>query len=191
MRDPNDACMGLARGPCGVLRSIRSNHKCMYSLVKPYGAHDAWCEHENSTGVKFLRVLHSVLRARNRANVKIVRGPWLDVTDTWLIRVNAKNSLIDAEWRIYASINQPPLVPIMACCLAGAKQLSEPMLEYCYWTMGINFGEILIKIHIFSFKKVHLKMSPRNSRPFCIGYSTPMIDKCQALNIYNSILTAL
>ena len=35
-------------------------------------------------------------------------------------------SLIEAEWRIYAS-----LVQIMACCLVGAEPLSEAMLPYC------------------------------------------------------------
>ena len=39
--------------------------------------------------------------------------------------------IIEAEWRIYASINYPSLVQIMACRLIGAKPLSEPMLEYC------------------------------------------------------------
>ena len=39
--------------------------------------------------------------------------------------------LIEAEWRIYTSVIQPPLVQIMACRLVSAKPLSEPMLEYC------------------------------------------------------------
>ena len=39
--------------------------------------------------------------------------------------------LIEAEWRIYASVNKSPLVQIIACCLAGTKPLSGPMLEYC------------------------------------------------------------
>ena len=34
---------------------------------------------------------------------------------------------------------------------------------------GTNFSEILIKIHIFSFKKMHLKMSSAKRRPFCLG----------------------
>ena len=42
-----------------------------------------------------------------------------------------ENYLIEAEWRIYASVNYPSLGQIMACRLAGAKPLSEPMLEYC------------------------------------------------------------
>ena len=36
--------------------------------------------------------------------------------------------LIEAEWRIYAPVNKPSLVQIMACRLV-AKPLSEPMLE--------------------------------------------------------------
>ena len=39
-------------------------------------------------------------------------------------------SLIETEWCIYASVIWPPLVQIMACRLAGAKPLSEPVLEY-------------------------------------------------------------
>ena len=32
-----------------------------------------------------------------------------------------------------------------------------------------NFSEILIEIHTFSFKKMHLKMSSGKCRPFCLG----------------------
>ena len=35
--------------------------------------------------------------------------------------------------------------------------------------LGTNFGEILIEINIFSFKKMHLKMSSGKCRPFCLG----------------------
>ena len=31
-----------------------------------------------------------------------------------------------------------------------------------------NFSEILIKIHTFSFKKIHLKMLSAKWRPFCL-----------------------
>ena len=34
------------------------------------------------------------------------------------------------------------------------------------WPLGTNFTEILIEIHIFSFKKMHLKMSSGKWRPF-------------------------
>ena len=32
-----------------------------------------------------------------------------------------------------------------------------------------KFTEILIEIHIVSFKKMHLEMSSANSQPFCLG----------------------
>ena len=34
---------------------------------------------------------------------------------------------------------------------------------------GTNFSEILIDIHTFSFKKIHLKMASAKWRPFCLG----------------------
>ena len=36
-------------------------------------------------------------------------------------------------------------------------------------SLGTNFSEILIKIHTFSFKKLHLKLSSAKWRPFCLG----------------------
>ena len=35
--------------------------------------------------------------------------------------------------------------------------------------LGTNFSEILIGIHTFSFKKMHLKISSAKWRPFCLG----------------------
>ena len=35
--------------------------------------------------------------------------------------------------------------------------------------LGTNFSEIAIKIHIFLFKKMYLKMSSGEWRPFCLG----------------------
>ena len=35
--------------------------------------------------------------------------------------------------------------------------------------LGTNFSEMLIKIHTFSFKKIHLKMLSGKWRPFCLG----------------------
>ena len=55
----------------------------------------------------------------------------------------------------------------MACRLIGAESLSEPMLIR---TLGTNFSEILIEIHIFSLNKIHLKMLSAKC-PFCLGLS--------------------
>ena len=35
--------------------------------------------------------------------------------------------------------------------------------------LGTNFSEMLIEIHTFSFKKIHLKLSSGKWRPFCLG----------------------
>ena len=35
--------------------------------------------------------------------------------------------------------------------------------------LGTSLSEMLIKIYIFSFKKMHLKMPSGNWRPFCLG----------------------
>ena len=43
--------------------------------------------------------------------------------------------------------------------------------------LGTNFNEILIEIHTFSFKKMHLKTSSEKWRPFCLD-----------LNVFNSML---
>ena len=42
-------------------------------------------------------------------------------------------------------------------------------------TPGTNFSEILSEIHIFSFKKIHLKMSSGKRRPFCLGLNVLII----------------
>ena len=36
-------------------------------------------------------------------------------------------------------------------------------------SLGTNFSEILIEIHTFSFKEMHLKMSSAKRQPFCLG----------------------
>ena len=37
--------------------------------------------------------------------------------------------------------------------------------------LGTNFSEFLVEILIFSFKKMHLKVSSAKRRPFCLGLS--------------------
>ena len=37
------------------------------------------------------------------------------------------------------------------------------------WLLGTNFNEILIEIYTLSVKKMHLKVSSGNSRPFCLA----------------------
>ena len=50
--------------------------------------------------------------------------------------------------------------------------------------LGINFSEISIEIHTFSFKKMHLKISPRKWRPFCLGLNVLVY----SVLVYSAIL---
>ena len=53
-----------------------------------------------------------------------------------------------------------------------------PMLEYCNLTfLGTNFNEILIKIHISSFKRKRMKMSSGKCRRLCLGLNVLMISQ--------------
>ena len=50
--------------------------------------------------------------------------------------------------------------------------------------LGTNFNEILIKIHTFSFKNIHLKMSSGKWRPFCLSLNVLMWSDTAAY-VYN------
>ena len=68
---PYEFCLPI-RGPW-VLRIIQPNHK--FADVSNRTGPVAWCDHGNSTDVKFLRALHSAVRARNRTSDKNRTGP--------------------------------------------------------------------------------------------------------------------
>ena len=80
--------------------------------------------------------------------------------------IATKPQFIEAEWRKYASITgsdnglSPGRRQAIIWTSAGILPIGPP---------GTNFNEILIGIHIFSFKKMHLKMSSAKWRYFCLG----------------------
>ena len=62
--------------------------------------------------------------------------------------------------------------------IASDNGLSPGRRQAIIWTsagilliepLGTNFNEILIEMHTFSFKKMHLKMSSGKWRPFCLN----------------------
>ena len=55
------------------------------------------------------------------------------------------------------------------------------------WTLGTNFSEILIEIHIFSFKKMYLKMLSGKWQPFYLGLSV-LLSEFQFLARYHAWL---
>ena len=56
------------------------------------------------------------------------------------------------------------------------------------WT---NFSEILIAIHTFSFKKMHLKMSSGKWRPFCLGLNVLKHISVLFPEVFSSLLLPL
>ena len=51
--------------------------------------------------------------------------------------------------------------------------------------LGTNFSEILMKIHTFSFKKMHLKMLFGKWPPFCLGAN--VLNHCGLMTPYGDI----
>ena len=80
-----------------------------------------------------------------------------------------RDLLIEAKWCIYASVtyatidSDNDLSPIW--CKAIISTNTGILL---IGPFGTNFSEIFIKIYTFSFKKMHLKLSSGNWRPFCL-----------------------
>ena len=61
--------------------------------------------------------------------------------------------------------------------IGSNNDLSPSQCQAIIWTnagillirlLGTNFSEMLMEIHTFSFKKIHLKMSSGKWRPFCL-----------------------
>ena len=78
---------------------------------------------------------------------------------------------MEAEWRIHICVGKLIII-------GSDNGLSPERRQAIIWTnagiwlMGpieTNFSEILIEIHTFSFKKMHLKISSAKWRPFCLG----------------------
>ena len=50
------------------------------------------------------------------------------------------------------------------------------------WPLGTNVSEMLIEIHTFSIKKIHLKMSSGKWRPFCLGLNVLRWDRMSVMS---------
>ena len=55
--------------------------------------------------------------------------------------------------------------------------------------LGRNFNEMLIKIHTFSYKKIHSKMSSGKWRPFCLSLN--VLNHRIAWNFYSYISSSV
>ena len=83
---------------------------------------------------------------------------------------------------------RPSLAQIMACRLFGTNPLSEPnAVLLSVGPLGTNFSEISIKIHTFSFKKMHLKTSSVKWQPFCLSLNVLKLTTEVAVTVQQSI----
>ena len=91
--------------------------------------------------------------------------------------------LIEAEWRIYASIKLTIIGSDNGRRLAIVWTNAGILLIV---PLGINVSEIWIDILKFSFKKMHLKTSSGKWRPFCLGLN---VLRCVATTQGNAFLS--
>ena len=91
------------------------------------------------------------------------------------------------KWRLFVEISIVSLThwgQVMHICVSkltiigSDNGLSPGRHQAIIWTnggilligpLGTNFGEMLIKIYTFSFKKMYLKMLFEKCQPFCVG----------------------
>ena len=99
---------------------------------------------------------------------------------TWLFDITGPqwlNSLRLSD--TYICISNPTII-------GSDNGLSPCWLQAVIWTnagvifigpLGTNFSEILIEIHTFSFKKMHLEMLSGKCQPFCLNLNvlTPLL----------------
>ena len=75
-----------------------------------------------------------------------------------------------AEWRVYASASLDIIGSDNGLSPVRRQAIIRTNAGISFiWTLGTMFSEILIEIHTFSVKKMHLKMSAAKRRPFCLG----------------------
>ena len=95
------------------------------------------------------------------------------------------SNVIEAEWHICVS---------KLTIIGSVNGLSPGRRQAIIWTnagillirpLATNFSEISIKIHTFSFKKMHLKMLSGKCRPFCFGLNV-LVDSHRLVRFYNN-----
>ena len=113
------------------------------------------------------------LKKNLKSNI-ILQYKFVDPFWGWLKLLSPKpmmpNMKVITGWHRYPSVNY--------ATIGSDNGLSPGQCQVIIWTnagilligpLGTNFGEILIEIHTFSFKKMHLKISSAKWRPFCLG----------------------
>ena len=100
-----------------------------------------------------------------------------DITHQW----NSEKVALHPDWKCFSLTRWGRVTHICIgnlTIIGPDNGLSPGRRQAIIWTnagilligpWGRNFSEILIGIHTFSFKKIHLKMASAKWRPFCLG----------------------
>ena len=116
-------------------------------------------------------IVNSNLRNKLQWNSK--RNPYIFIKEDPCENVVWKKAAILSRPQcvIRVSKTRPSLVQIMDYHLFGTKLLSEPKLAYCQLDpleQTFILFYVLIKIQIFSFKKLYFKLLPERWWPFLL-----------------------
>ena len=108
---------------------------------------------------------------------------WLDAS----LRINPVNKYV--SWDNLTHWSRVRRICVSKLSIIGSDNgLSPDRRQAIIWTsagiliigtLGTNFNEILIEIHAFTFKNIHLKMASILSRPECVNSLRPANNQCQ------------
>ena len=69
----------------------------------------------------------------------------------------------------HVCVNKLAIIDSVNGLVPGRRQTIICTNAVVNWTLETNFSAILIEIDIFSFQKIHLKISSGKWPPFCLG----------------------
>ena len=108
---------------------------------------------------------------------------WPESTPSESLAIEAQQCGISTLW-LLTQWGRVTHICISKLTIIGSDNGSSPVQRQAIiWTnagilligtLGTNFNEILIKIYIFSLKKMHFNLSSGNWRSFCLGLIAPI-----------------
>ena len=155
------------------LYTYNTNNKHQWTYIFDYlDTKDKWYQFTWTNTAISLRI-NAQITSQHMVGVSLMRG----INSSWPISAACKKRLDPVatltHWGRVTHICVSKLTII-----GSDNGLSPSRRQAIIWTnvwilsirpSGTNFSEILIEIDVFSFKKMHLKMSSAKCRPFCLG----------------------
>ena len=115
--------------------------------------------------------------------------------------VSIDSASINGNWRLAHWGRVTHMCVSKLTTIGSDNGLSPDRRQAIIWTnagilligpLETKFNEILIKFHTSSFKKMHLKLSSGNCRPFCLGLNvlTMISTLWNVVHVYNTLNVA-